>query len=77
MMKGIGILVAEWVVTGMIVYAGLCGRKLFFIDGPRSAVIMLGLIGFTMCMVMMVDEKPVRCNFTRYGLISVTGSLLL
>lgn len=30
MMKGIGILVAEWVVTGMIVYAGLCGRKLFF-----------------------------------------------
>lgn len=57
MMKGIGILAAEWAVTGMIVYAGLCGRKLFFIDGPRSAVIMLGLIGFTMCMVMPTIGK--------------------
>ncbi len=52
MMKGIGILAAEWAITGMIVYAGLCGRKLFFIDGPRSAVITLGLIGFALCMVM-------------------------
>ncbi|MDU3612644.1 MAG: hypothetical protein E7F90_09600 [Enterococcus avium] len=57
MMKGIGILAAEWVVTGMIVYAGLCGRKLFFIDGPRSAVITLGLIGFAMCMVMPTIGK--------------------
>ncbi len=31
MMKGIGILAAEWAVTGMIVYAGLCGRKLFLL----------------------------------------------
>ncbi|MBU5369665.1 hypothetical protein [Enterococcus avium] len=57
MMKGIGILAAEWVVTGMIVYAGLCGRKLFFIDGPRPAVITLGLIGFAMCMVMPTIGK--------------------
>ncbi|MBU5582538.1 hypothetical protein KQJ29_21715 [Enterococcus sp. S181_ASV_20] len=57
MMKGIGILAAEWAVTGMIVYAGLCGKKLFFIEGPRSAVITLGLIGFAMCMVMPTIGK--------------------
>ena len=81
MMKGIGILVAEWVVTGMIVYAGLCGRKLFFIDGPRSAVIMLGLIGFTMCMVMptigkFISNAPAH-PLTIMGYILVSWHFLL
>lgn len=51
-MKEIGILLAEWSVTGLIVYAGFCGRRVLFIDGPRSATLTLGAIGFAMCMVM-------------------------
>ena len=56
-MKGIGILIVEWLVAGFIVYAGLCGRKLLFIDGPRSAVITLGVIGFAMCTLMPTIGK--------------------
>ncbi len=51
-MKGIGILAAEWLVTGFIVYAGLSGKQILFINGPRSAAITLGTIGFAMCMIM-------------------------
>ncbi|MDU5335628.1 hypothetical protein [Enterococcus sp.] len=56
-MKGIGILIVEWLVAGFIVYAALCGRKLLFIDGPRSAVITLGVIGFAMCTLMPTIGK--------------------
>ncbi len=56
-MKGIGILAAEWFVTGLIVYAGLSGKQILFINGPRSAVITLGAIGFAMCMIMPTIGK--------------------
>jgi len=51
-MKGIGILAAEWVITALVICAGLFGRQILFINGPRSAAITLGAIGFAMCMVM-------------------------
>lgn len=56
-MKGIGILAAEWFITGLIVYAGLSGKQILFIHGPRSAVITLGAIGFAMCMIMPTIGK--------------------
>lgn len=51
-MKGTGILVAEWLITSLIVYAGLSGKQIVFINGPRTAVITLGAIGFAMCTIM-------------------------
>jgi hypothetical protein len=51
-MKDIGILAVEWVITGLIVWAGLSDKQILFINGPRAAVITLGAIGFAMCMVM-------------------------
>lgn len=51
-MKGIGILAAEWLITGLVVCLGLSGKQILFIGGPRSAAITLGAIGFAMCMVM-------------------------
>ena len=56
-MKGIGILAAEWVITGLIVYVGLSGKQILFIGGPRSAAIALGAIGFAMCMIMPTIGK--------------------
>jgi hypothetical protein len=56
-MKGIGTLAAEWFVTGLIIYAGLSGKQILFINGPRSAVITLGAIGFAMCMIMPTIGK--------------------
>ena len=56
-MKGIGILVAEWLITSLSVYAGLSGKQILFINGPRSAVITLGAIGFAMCMIMPTIGK--------------------
>jgi hypothetical protein len=56
-MKGIGVLVAEWLITGLIVYAGLSGKQILFINGPRTAVITLGIIGFAMCMIMPTIGK--------------------
>lgn len=56
-MKGIAILTAEWLITGLIVYAGLSDKQILFINGPRSAVITLGAIGFAMCMIMPTIGK--------------------
>ena len=56
-MKGIGILAAEWFITGLIVYAGLSSKQILFINGPRTAVITLGIIGFAMCMIMPAIGK--------------------
>ena len=56
-MKGIIILAAEWIVTTLVVWAGLSGRQILFINGARSAAITLGAIGFVMCMVMPTIGK--------------------
>jgi hypothetical protein len=49
---GIEIFTAEWLITALIVWAGLSGKQILFINGARSAVITLGAIGFAMCMIM-------------------------
>ncbi|MFA7538793.1 MAG: hypothetical protein WCY96_07560 [Candidatus Cloacimonadaceae bacterium] len=56
-MKGIGILAVEWLITCLIVFAGLSGKQVLFINGPRSAVITLGAIGFALCMIMPTIGK--------------------
>lgn len=56
-MSGIGVLIAEWFITSLIVYAGLSGKQILFINGPRTAVITLGVIGFAMCMIMPTIGK--------------------
>ncbi len=45
----ITILVA--VVTGLIVWAGISGKQIWFIDAPRAAVITLGVIGMAFCAI--------------------------
>lgn len=45
----ITILVA--VVTGLIVWAGISGKQIWFINGPRAAVITLGAIGMAFCAI--------------------------
>jgi hypothetical protein len=56
-MKGIGILVVEWIITALIAWAGLSGRQILFINGPKSAAITLGAIGFVMCLIMPTIGK--------------------
>ena len=56
-MKGFGILAAEWLITGLIAWAGLSGKQVLFISGPRTAVITLGVIGFAMCMILPTIGK--------------------
>lgn len=51
-MKDVGIFAVEWITTGLIVFAGLYGKQILFINGPRFSVITLGAIDFIMCMVM-------------------------
>jgi intracellular septation protein A len=56
-MKEIGILASEWAITCLLVCAGLSGKQILFINGPRSAAIALGAIGFAMCMIMPTIGK--------------------
>ncbi|MCC0673112.1 hypothetical protein IC216_14045 [Clostridioides sp. ES-S-0145-01] len=79
-MKGIGILIAEWFITGLIVYAGLSGKQILFINGSRSAVIILGVIGFAICMIMPTIGKLISSSpahpLTIMGYIFGTIALL-
>ncbi|KPU42689.1 hypothetical protein OXPF_37430 [Oxobacter pfennigii] len=50
-MKEIGIAVITIVVTIVIVFNGINGNKILFINGPRSAVITLGAIGMLFCTI--------------------------
>ena len=50
-MQGILIAIFTLAVTGLIVYAGLSGKKIWFVDGPRSAAITLGAIGMAFCTI--------------------------
>ena len=79
-MKGIGILAAEWFITGLIVCAGLSGKQIIFINGARTAVITLGIIGFAICMIMptigkFISNAPVH-PLTIMGYILGTIALL-
>jgi len=62
-MKNIGILILEFAVIGLLVWAGLSGKKIFFIDGARSAVITLGIIGMVFCTISIgkfIQAAPVH-----------------
>ncbi len=50
-MQGIWIGILTLIVTGFIVYTGLSGKKIWFIEGPRSAAITLGAIGMAFCTI--------------------------
>jgi hypothetical protein len=50
-MKEIGIAAITLSVTALIVLAGVSGKKVLFINGPRSAVITLGIIGMLFCTI--------------------------
>lgn len=50
-MKNIGILILEFVITGLLLWIGLSGKKILFIDGARSAVLTLGVIGMFFCTI--------------------------
>ncbi len=57
----ITILVAA--VTGLIVWAGISGRQVLFIDSPRAAVITLGAIGMAFCAISVgkfINGNPVH-----------------
>jgi len=78
-MKGIGILAAEWVITALIICAGLSDRQILFIHDPRSAAITLGAIGFAMCMIMPtigvfirnVPAHPLTITGYTFGVIAL------
>jgi hypothetical protein len=50
-MQGIVIAIFTLAVTGLIVYAGLSGKQIWFVNGPRSAAITLGAIGMAFCTI--------------------------
>lgn len=47
--KNIPILVFESVLAGLLVWFGLSGYRFLFIQGPRAATILLGIIGTLLC----------------------------
>jgi|GEM_PF-868100 hypothetical protein len=49
--SGIWITVLVAAVTGLIVWAGVSGRQIWFVASPRSAVITLGVIGMAFCTI--------------------------
>lgn len=49
-MKTLAILILELGLTGIILFAGVSGRGILFINSPRAAAITLGIIGFLFCM---------------------------
>ena len=51
LMQEIMISVFILAVTGLIVYAGLCGKRLWFVEGPRSAAITLAAVGMAFCTI--------------------------
>ncbi len=48
-MKNISLLIFEIIITGLITILGLSQHKFLGIQGPRSAVIILGIAGMLMC----------------------------
>ncbi len=50
-MKGLGIAATTLSVTAILVAAGLSGKRVLFVEGPRSAVLVLGTIGMLFCTI--------------------------
>jgi hypothetical protein len=38
-------------VAGLILWAGISGKQIWFINGPRTAVITLGAVGMALCTI--------------------------
>lgn len=68
----------EIAVTGLLVWAGLSGKKIFFINGARSVVITLGIIGMVFYMISIgkfIQAAPVH-PLTIVGYVFGTIALL-
>jgi hypothetical protein len=50
-MKAIPVAIVTIVIAVLLVIAGNSGNRYWFINGPRSAAITLGAIGFFLCMI--------------------------
>jgi hypothetical protein len=50
-MKNYAVLILEIIISGAIVLLGLSGKKVLFIHGARSAVILLGVVGMLFCTI--------------------------
>ncbi len=50
-MKNVWILVIEIVIAGALVALGLSGKKFLFIEGARTATIVLGVVGMALCTI--------------------------
>lgn len=50
-MKNIEILILVTVVAVLFVIAGLSGKRILFIEGPRAATIALGVVGMALCAI--------------------------
>lgn len=79
-MKDFGILAVECIITGLLVYMGLSGKQILFINNARTATITLGIFGFVMCMIMptigkFISNAPVH-PITMLGYILGTIALI-
>lgn len=62
-MKEFGISIGTLAVTALITLVGLSGKKIWFLEGPRSAVIFLGIIGMVFCTISVgrfINSNPVH-----------------
>lgn len=50
-MKDIPVLIFETVLAGLLVWFGLSGHRVIFLQGPRAATILLGIMGALLCTV--------------------------
>ena len=77
-MKEISISIVTFLVTATITLAGLSGKNIWFIEGPRSAVITLGIIGMAFCVISVgrfINANPIH-PLTLLGYLIGTAGLL-
>lgn len=77
MMKDISILIFETILAGLLVWFGLSGRRILFLQGPRAAAILLGIIGSLLCtmsvgkFVSTAPAHPLSILGYLFGLIAM------
>lgn len=77
-MQGVIIAIITLAVAGLIVYAGLSGKQIWFINGPRSAAITLGAVGMAFCTISVgrfITAAPAH-PFSILGYLIGTVALL-
>lgn len=50
-MKNVPILIIEIIIAALLVWFGLSGNRILFLQGPRAATILLGIIGSLLCTI--------------------------